>query len=149
MKSKIILIIVISSLIIGCIDTTKIPGMTKSQPCIQTTSQNGGSIGTISQGDCSESQLSGLSPDEQKLIGTWKIDTNIMKGSFTFNSDKTGTFSTQLYGNIFFNWKASNGRLHTDIQTYSMFEPNGVQYKIVNNDKTLDFSGMYFEKSWW
>lgn len=139
MKAKIVLILVISSLIIGCV------GIPKSEPCTQTTSQDGRM--TISQGDCKGKSL--LSTEEQKLVGTWKIDTNMMKGSFTFNSDKTGTFSTQLYGNIIFNWKVSDGRLHTDIDIYSSLEPGGIQYKIVNNDKTLVFGGMYFDKSWW
>lgn len=95
------------------------------------------------------SKTNELYSEEQKLIGTWKIDTNVMKGSLTFNSDKTGTFSTQLRGNIIFNWKISDGKLHTDIDIYRSLEPDGIQYTIVNNGKTLVFGGMNFDKSWW
>ena len=110
------LMLVISSLIIGCVDNTN---------------------------------KYNLSSEEQKLVGTWKIDTNMIKGSIKFNSDKTGTFSTQLYGNIFFKWNAQNGKIYS--RELSMIDPlgNGIIYKIVNNDKTLVFGGMNFDKSWW
>lgn len=143
--------IIFSSLIIGCVDAPKIPSIPKSEPCVQQTSisPDGRFIGTISQGDCSKSQLSGLSSEEQKLVGTWKIDTNIMKGSFTFNSDRTGTFSSQSYGNVFFHWRASGGLIYTDVAILNNPINGGINYKLVNNDKTLDIGEIYFDKSWW
>jgi len=87
------------------------------------------------------------STEKQRLIGTWKINTEIMRASITLNLDNTGTFSSPFYGNIFFNWNVQNGKLYSD-ELY-MMNPmgNGIDYKLVNNDKTLFFSGLYFDKS--
>jgi hypothetical protein len=85
--------------------------------------------------------------EDEKIIGTWKIDTNIMKGSFTFNSDKTGTFSSQLYGNVYFNWQIQNGKIYSN--ELKMLDPmgTGIDYKIVNNDRSLVIGTLSFDKS--
>ncbi len=151
MRSKIILILVISSLIIGCIDTTKISSIQKGQPCVQQTSTDGRS--TISQGDCNKSQLYGLSPDEQKLIGTWSIKSEFFEGSYTFNSDRTGKGSSPTVGNRYFNWRINNGILYSDTNEFSPPISGGSNYRLVNNDKTLVLhtimGEVYLEKSWW
>lgn len=115
MKSKIILILIISSLIIGCVDNTN---------------------------------KNNLSSEEQKLIGTWSIKTQMIDISYTFNSDNTGVMKTQG-GNTYFNWKASGGIIYSDNNL--IFRPMGnTQYKLINNDKTLVMDGaLSFDKSWW
>jgi hypothetical protein len=116
MKSKIILMLVISSLIIGCVDNTN---------------------------------KNNLSPEEQKLIETWSIKTQVLDGSFTLNSDRSGVFSTQIFGKMYFKWKASNGMLYTDAMAPNPLS-GSTSYKLINNDKTITIGNvMSFDKSWW
>ncbi len=139
--------LVISSLIIGCVDAPKVLGITKSQPCVIQTSISGNVVGTISSGDCSEAQKRGFSNEEQKLIGTWSIKTQVIDKSYIFNSDKTGFMTTQA-GNTYFKWEAVNGIIYVDNR---FIDPRGsMKYKLINNDKTLVIDGaLSFEKSWW
>ncbi len=75
----------------------------------------------------------------------------MMKGSITFNSDHTGTFKTQMYGNIFFNQQVVNGQIYSnELNQYINPLGGGIPYSIVNNDKTLVLAGaLNFDKSWW
>lgn len=131
------------------VNDIKLPSLPKSQPCVIQSTVSGNIRGTISSGNCNELEKKGYSKEEQKIFGTWKIDTEMVRGSIKFNYDKTGTFSTQLYGNIFFNYEILNGKIYSN--ELRMIDPigNGIPYNILNNGKTLNFAGISFDKSWW
>lgn len=152
MRSKIILILVIVSLIIGCISDVKIPSIPKSEPCSQQplTSSDGRIVGTISSGDCSKSQLSGISPEEQKLVGTWNYKSDIVSMKFIFNEDKSGTLTHSDFGKSIFKYKISDNKLvfyDTNGLAMDFFKMFDGKYRFSNND--LVIGNIVFEKSWW
>lgn len=128
----------------------------KSQPCIQTTSQNGGFIGTISQGDCSKLQLSGLSPDEQKLVGTWKfIGATGSYMKFTFKDDRNFILETDTFGKTFGTYSVSGNQINlAGKDGLGAGIPTSIPYRFEDNNNlvlTIAFGiPLNFEKqSWW
>lgn len=149
MRSKIILILVIFSLIIGCIDTSNIPSIPKSQPCTQQTSSDGKM--TITQEDCKGKSL--LSSEEQKLVGTWKFTgTNEIYLKFTFKDDRNYIREQNGFGKMYGTYSVSGNQIilvKTD--GFDAGKPESVTYRLVDNNNLVLTFGLPFnlERTWW
>lgn len=94
---------------------------------------------------------SGLSPDEQKLIGTWKhtfYPDNYMK--LTFKDDRNYIDESNLYGKRYGTYSISGNSINL-VGTDGTKTPISYTYRFVdNNNLILTIGSPYnFERTWW